>query len=135
EKKKADGGKHSEEAVNKRILDALREHFKPEFLNRIDEIIVFHPLKENQIRSIVDLQLAHVMKRLEKQKIKLTISDKAKDWLAKKGYDENLGARPLKRVIQTELLDKLAMKIIEKTVGEGDTVAIEVTKEGLKIGK
>ncbi len=132
--KGANAHKQSQEEINKRIFDALREQFKPEFLNRIDEIIVFHPLKEDQIRSIVDLQLEHVMKRLEKQKIKLAVSDKAKDWLAKKGYDENLGARPLKRVIQTELLDKLAMKIIEKSVGEGDTVTIDVSKEGLKIG-
>lgn len=131
--KGANVNKQSEEAINKRIFGALREQFKPEFLNRVDEIIVFHPLKEDQIRSIVDLQLEIVMKRLDKQKIKLEVTDKAKDWLAKKGYDENLGARPLKRVIQTELLDKLAMKIIEKSVGEGDTVTIDVTKEGLKI--
>jgi ATP-dependent Clp protease ATP-binding subunit ClpB len=134
EKRKGADAKQSEELVNKRIFDALREQFKPEFLNRIDEIIVFHPLKEDEIRSIVDLQLTEVSTRLEKQKIKLTVSNKAKDWLAKKGYDENLGARPLKRVIQTELLDKLAMKIIEKKIGEGDTVTIDVSKEGLKIG-
>ncbi len=133
EKKKGGNTKQSQEAINKRIFDALREQFKPEFLNRIDEIIVFHPLKEEQIRSIVDLQLEIVMKRLEKQKIKLEITDKAKDWLAKKGYDENLGARPLKRVIQTELLNKLALKIIEKSVSEGDTVYIDTTKDGLKI--
>lgn len=132
-KKGSNTSKQVEEVVNKKIFDALREQFKPEFLNRVDEIIVFHPLKEDQIRSIVDLQLAHVMKRLEKQKIKLEVTDKAKDWLAKKGYDENLGARPLKRVIQTELLDKLAMKIIEKNVNEGDIVTVDVTKDGLKI--
>ena len=134
EKKKGEGAnKQSEEMVNKRIFDTLREQFKPEFLNRVDEIIVFHPLKEDQIRSIVDLQLEQVMKRLDKQKIKLEVSDKAKDWLAKKGYDENLGARPLKRVIQTELLDKLAMKIIEKSVNEGDTVNVDISKDTLKI--
>ena len=123
----------SQEMVNDRIMSALKEQFRPEFLNRIDDIIIFHPLKEEQIRSIVDLQLEIVMKRLEKQKIKLKLSDKAKDWLAKKGYDENLGARPLKRVIQTELLDKLAMKIIEKSVNEGDTVSVDVAKDVLKI--
>ena len=119
--------------INERVMTALREQFKPEFLNRIDEIIVFHTLKETEIRQIVDLQLAHVALRLLKKKIVLDITNKAKDWLAKKGYDENLGARPLKRVIQTELLDPLAMKIIEKEIEEGVTVKVSVEKNKLVI--
>ncbi len=130
---KKNGTLVSEKMINDRIMSALREQFKPEFLNRVDDIIIFHPLKEEQIRAIVDLQLAIITRRLEKQKIKLSVTDKAKDWLAKKGYDENLGARPLKRVIQTELLDKLALEIIEKKISEGDTVAVDAAKDGLKI--
>lgn len=116
-----------------RILEALRERFRPEFLNRIDEIIMFHPLTEKQIRTIVDLQIAHVAKRLEARHITLHISDKAKDWLAKKGYDPNLGARPLKRVIQTEVMDRLAMSIIEGKIVDGDKVEVEIVKDKIVI--
>ncbi|PLX28529.1 ATP-dependent chaperone ClpB [Candidatus Parcubacteria bacterium] len=127
------GTKQKEEKINDRVMDQLREHFKPEFLNRVDEIIIFHTLEKEQIRSIVDLQLELVTRRLEEQKIKLEITKKAKDWLAEKGYDENLGARPLKRVIQTELLDPLAMQIIEKKIDEGDNAKVDVVKNKIKI--
>jgi len=113
----------------------LRDHFKPEFLNRIDEIITFHPLNEEEIREIVDLQLAKIATRLLGKKIELEVSKKAKDWLAKKGYDPNLGARPLKRVLQTELLDKLAMQIVEGKINDGDKVKIEVNKDKIEIKK
>jgi ATP-dependent Clp protease ATP-binding subunit ClpB len=116
----------NEEAIKKRVLEALREHFKPEFLNRVDDIIMFHPLDEKQIRSIVDLQLTRVQKRLNEKRIQLTVKNKAKDLLAKKGFDPTLGARPLKRVIQKELLDALAMKIIEGEIVDGDSVKVEV---------
>ena len=116
-------------------MEALKEHFKPEFLNRIDEIIMFHPLSEKQTRSIVDLQLAHVMERLEDKRIKLDVSAKAKDWLGKKGYDPNLGARPLKRVIQTEVLDKLALMIIRGEIQDGDKVKIDVENDTLILEK
>jgi ATP-dependent Clp protease ATP-binding subunit ClpB len=129
------GTKQKEEKINDRVMDQLREHFKPEFLNRVDEIIIFHTLEKEQIRSIVDLQLELVTKRLEAQKIKINITEKAKDWLSEKGYDENLGARPLKRVIQTKLLDPLAMKIIEKKIDEGDSVKVDVVKDKIEIKK
>ncbi len=126
-------GKQKEDKMKEKIMESLRERFKPEFLNRVDEIIMFHPLDEKQIRSIVDLQLEIVARRLEEKKIKLDVSKKAKDWLAKKGYDPNLGARPLKRVIQTELLDPLAMQIIEGKVEGGKKIKVEVEKNKLKI--
>lgn len=135
---KKDGKKGSlmkEEKIREKVMDALREHFKPEFLNRVDDIIIFHALHEQQIRSIVDLQLERVVKRLLKQKITINTNDKVKHFLAKRGYDENLGARPLKRVIQTELLDKLAMAIIEKKINEGDRVEVDVVKDKIEIKK
>jgi ATP-dependent Clp protease ATP-binding subunit ClpB len=119
-------GKEKEKRVKERIMEALRDHFKPEFLNRVDDIITFHPLNETEIRSIVDLQLAIIAKRLQDKKIELDITKKAKDWLAGKGYDPNLGARPLKRVIQTEVLDKLAMQIIEGKIEDGGKVKVDI---------
>ena len=125
----------NEKDIKDKVMEALKEHFKPEFLNRIDEIIMFHPLSEKQTRSIVDLQLNHVMERLEDKRIKLDVSAKAKDWLGKKGYDPNLGARPLKRVIQTELLDKLALLIIRAEVQDGDKVKVDIENDLLTIEK
>ena len=119
--------------MNTKVRAALKDYFKPEFLNQIDEVIVFHPLAAEQIRSIVDKQIAIVATRLLRQKITLVVSAEAKDWLAQKGFDPNLGARPLKRVIQTELLDPLAMKIVAGVVSEGQTVNVGVEKEKLVI--
>ena len=110
------------------VLEELKKTFRPEFLNRVDDIITFHPLNQTQIRAIVDLQLAQVSQRLTEKKITLKITDKTKDWLAKKGYDSNLGARPLKRVIQTELLDPLAMDIISGRLQENMTITATVDK-------
>jgi ATP-dependent Clp protease ATP-binding subunit ClpB len=125
----------NEKEIKEKVMEALKEHFKPEFLNRIDDIIMFHPLSEKQIRSIVDLQLAHVMERLENKRIKLDVSAKAKDWLGKRGYDPNLGARPLKRVIQSEVLDKLALMIIQGLIQDGDKIKIDINGEALSIEK
>lgn len=126
---------NNEHAIKEKVMESLKEHFKPEFLNRIDEIIMFHPLDETQIRSIVDLQLTHVAQRLEDKRVKFEVSSKAKDWLGKKGYDPNLGARPLKRVIQTELLDKLALQIIRGEIHDGDTIKIDIQKDAIHIEK
>ena len=125
----------NEKEIKEKVMEALKEHFKPEFLNRIDDIIMFHPLNEKQIRSIVDLQLAHVVERLEDKRIKLEVSAKAKDWLGKRGYDPNLGARPLKRVIQSEVLDKLALMIIQGTIQDGDKIKIDINEDTLIIEK
>ena len=122
--------KKEEERMKEKVFDGLKEHFKPEFLNRIDEIITFHPLDKKEIRHIVDLQLVRVSERLEDQRIVLDVTAKAKEWLAKKGYDPQMGARPLKRVIQKQLLDPLALDILDGTIEAGSTV-----KVGVKNGK
>lgn len=108
-----------------RIKQELRNHFKPEFINRIDEIIIFHPLTENEIEKIVELQINNVKRRLEKQEIRIEVTEAAKKQIAKAGYDPNFGARPLKRVIQSEILDKLALEIIDGKIKPGEIVRID----------
>lgn len=119
----------SEEAVQGQMMDLLQDEFKPEFLNRIDDIIIFHGLAEDHLSKIVDFQLTHVAERLKEKNITLNVSDQAKSWLAKKGFDPLYGARPLKREIQKRILDGLAMELIEGRVNEGDHVAIGVSKD------
>jgi len=126
-----DGPRDPEKRMRDKIMEQLKEHFKPEFLNRIDEIIIFHSLREKQIEAIVDLQLNFVIARTQKQKIKLDISKKTRAYLAQKGYDPTYGARPLKRVIQTEVLDPLSMKIIKGEIKSGDKVKVDVKKDVL----
>lgn len=121
--------KDQDKNVRDKIMEALREHFKPEFLNRVDETIVFHSLSEEQIEAIVDLQFATIAKRLQEKRISLSISSEAKHWLAKKGFNPDYGARPLQRVIQNELLDELAIRIIEGKIKEGHRVKIGVEKD------
>ncbi len=118
----------SEKEMREKVLGSLRETFRPEFLNRIDEIIVFHPLQESLVRRIVDIQLGLVAKRVETKGVTLSFSDKAKDYLAKKGFDPLYGARPLKRVIQSDILDPLALEILEKKVHSGDSVDVDVER-------
>ncbi|MDD5251253.1 MAG: ATP-dependent chaperone ClpB [Patescibacteria group bacterium] len=116
-----------------RVMNMLQEQFKPEFLNRLDEIIVFKALSEGDLTHIVNLQLARIAKRLAAKHVFLKVTDKAKAWLAQKGYDPAYGARPLKRVIQHELLDPLALKLIEGTVGEEESVTVDVKNDKLTI--
>jgi len=115
--------------MKNRVLEALRQQFKPEFLNRVDEIIVFDSLTPSALAEIVDLQLAQVQKRLSEKKIKIKVSKEAKKLLAAKGYDPNFGARPLKRIIQQLILDRIARDIIEGRTKEGDTVNIDAQGE------
>ncbi|MAF24750.1 ATP-dependent chaperone ClpB [bacterium] len=115
-KRKENGGKLTSDGIRQRIMDVLRATFKPEFLNRIDDTIIFHALNKNNITSIVDLQLAQVGARLGRKEINITFSEGLKKHLAEKGFDQNYGARPLKRLIQHEVLDPLALKIIEGKV-------------------
>jgi len=121
--------KNQDEDFEIKIREELKHHFKPEFLNRIDEIIIFHSLSQKEIGEIVDLQIAKVAQRLLKNGIKISVSEKAKALLAKKGYDPAYGARPLKRVIQNEILDSLALEIIEGKIKEGAYVKIDCDKE------
>ncbi len=113
------------EGVKREVLDALRAQFRPEFVNRVDEIIVFHTLTREQMREIIDIQLRGLMKRLEERKIRVELSDRAKDLLIAEGYDPTYGARPLKRTIQRQVLDPLAMRVLQGEFGEGDTVRID----------
>jgi ATP-dependent Clp protease ATP-binding subunit ClpA len=106
------------------VLDELRQHFRPEFLNRVDEIIVFHALTEDELLTIVDLQLTRLRKRLAERRVTLVLSDEAKRHIVKVGYDPNYGARPLKRTIQKELETPLGRKILSGEIEEGDTVDV-----------
>jgi ATP-dependent Clp protease ATP-binding subunit ClpB len=116
--------------MEKEVRAILEGHFKPEFLNRIDEVIIFRPLTKTVILKIVDLQLELLRKRLEEKKIGLAVSSDAKELLAERGYDPVYGARPLKRVIQRDVQNPLAMKILAGELGEGDTAAIGTGKQG-----
>jgi len=119
----------SKEARRRLVTDALRAHFRPEFLNRVDEIIIFDRLSEDDLKKIVEIQLGRLAKRLEQQKITLKLSDSAKALLAREGYDPVYGARPLRRTIQKEILDPLSIDILEGKVREGQTVHIDA-KDG-----
>jgi ATP-dependent Clp protease ATP-binding subunit ClpB len=123
------------EGVKRDVLDALRAHFRPEFLNRVDEIIVFHALTREQMRTIIDIQLRGLMKRLEDRKIRVELSDRAKDLLIAEGYDPTYGARPLKRTIQRRVLDPLAMRVLQGEFREGDTVRLDVTSGDLQFSR
>jgi len=117
----------SVEERNKRVMEALRGHFRPEFLNRIDEIVIFDRLSDKEIGKIVDIQLSRLQKRLEGQKLNLELSDKARAYLAKEGYDPAYGARPLKRVIQHKILDPLSLEILDGRIHEGQTIKADVS--------
>lgn len=119
----------SEEDMRNKVLASLKEQFKPEFLNRVDEIIIFHPLNKKVLQQIVDLQINLVQKRLNEKNIKLKASNEVKTYLTQKGYDPIYGARPLKRIIQNEILDELALEIIEKKIIEGDTVNVKLEND------
>jgi ATP-dependent Clp protease ATP-binding subunit ClpB len=121
----------SSESRSRLVMDALRQHFRPEFLNRVDEIIIFDRLTEEELKQIVDIQLKRLVRRLENQKITLELSDAAKALIAEHGYDPVYGARPLKRAVQKDILDPLSMKILEGEFHEGQTIKIDV--EGNKL--
>jgi ATP-dependent Clp protease ATP-binding subunit ClpB len=114
-----------DEIVNNRVMDAARAHFRPEFLNRVDELIVFHRLSAEDIRQIVEIQLVGIRKRLAARGIELRVTDPALDWLAAQGYDPSYGARPLKRLLQRELADRLALDLLEGTYMDGDAVTVD----------
>src|SRR5687767_7821166 len=131
-------GKGAEEwEVEAAVKEMLKQHFRPEFINRVDEVIVFHPLSRDQLTRIVDVQLEHLRKRLAARNLKLQTSDAAKRLLADEGYDPNYGARPLKRVIQHRIENPLASRILKGEFAEGDTIVIDVdaAKQEFTFGK
>ena len=119
------------EQVRDQVMDVVRAHFPPEFINRVDEIILFHRLKREHMGKIVDIQLQRLMKLLADRKITLKLDDKAKEWLGQKGYEPAYGARPLKRVIQKYVQDPLAEMVLAGKIHDGETVKITAGKDGL----
>ena len=118
-------------AVRAQVMALVRAHFRPEFLNRIDDILLFHRLRREEIGAIVEIQLKRLQKLLDERKIAIDLDAKAKQWLADRGYDPAYGARPLKRVIQRALQDPLAELILSGTVKDGDKVRITAGSDGL----
>lgn len=123
------------EQMLKRVMTALRSHFRPEFLNRVDETILFHTLSKTELRQIVSIQVKRIERLLAEQKITLELSDAAKNHITDVGYDPVYGARPLKRAIQRELENPLANKILENSFVEGDTIAIDCENNALQFRK
>jgi ATP-dependent Clp protease ATP-binding subunit ClpB len=123
------------EGVRRQVTEALRQHFRPEFLNRVDEIIFFHALGIEHMKAIVDIQIRGLLKRLEDRKIHGELSSPAKDYIVSEGYDPMYGARPLKRTIQRRVLDPLAMRVLEGEFREGDHVVVDVGDNGLNFVK
>lgn len=121
--------------IQPRITEILHRHFRPEFLNRIDEILTFNRLEKSNIRKIVEIQLESVASRLMARKLKLTVTDSAKDFLADIGFDPMFGARPLKRAIQAELENRLAKEVLEGKFLEGCTIVVEKADDGLVFKK
>jgi ATP-dependent Clp protease ATP-binding subunit ClpC len=128
-----------EESLQKRLRSvvdsALKQAFRPEFLNRVDETLIFHPLTEEHVKQIVELMLTDMQQRLAEHKIRVALTEEAKSWLASEGYDPSFGARPLRRAIQRHIENPLSTKILAKEFGEGDTVVINLDKEGLVFAK
>ena len=120
---------NEKEALREKVMTALKEDFRPEFLNRIDEIIIFNYLSKEEIKKIVDLELQKVANRLQKRKIEIDVREGAKILLASRGFDPNLGARPLKRVIQKEVLDPLSLKIVSGELKEKERVVVDTDNE------
>jgi len=123
------------DAKKKAVMDAVHMNFKPEFLNRLDEIVMFHPLTREELGGIVNIQVAQVASRLTDRRIKLDVTDAAPEWLANTGYDPAYGARPLRRLVQTEVGDQLARMLLAGKVHDGDTVLVDQTGgEHLELG-
>jgi ATP-dependent Clp protease ATP-binding subunit ClpB len=126
-----DNTSESYESMRSRVLEAMRQHFRPEFLNRVDEILVFHSLTQEQLAQIVDIQVVWLKRRLADRRIALEFSDEAKTLLAERGYDPVYGARPLKRVIQKIVETPLAKKIMAGEVPDGSGVRVSTDEQGL----
>ncbi len=121
--------------LQRSVDGAMKKAFRPEFINRIDEIIVFEPLRQEQILQIVDLMVAEVHQRLEERNLRITLTDAAREWLAKVGFDPSFGARPLRRAIQRHVENVLAREILEGRFSEGEDITVDVGEEGLTFSK
>ncbi|MEX0773955.1 MAG: ATP-dependent chaperone ClpB [Balneolales bacterium] len=119
--------------MQSQLFDMLKQTIRPEFLNRIDDVIVFHPLEKSHIRKIVDIQLSRVHKMLERNKVNLGVTDAVKDWLANRGYDPQFGARPLKRIIQTQLVNNLASLLLSRKSDDPVTYEVTISPGGEKL--
>jgi ATP-dependent Clp protease ATP-binding subunit ClpB len=118
-------GKGNEDEMRMRVMEALRASFRPEFLNRIDETVIFTALTRNQIGEILDIQLATIAKRLSDRQITVQLTPAAKEWLTNRGYDPVFGARPLKRLLRKEVLDPLAMRVLSGELRDGEVVTVD----------
>jgi len=119
--------------MEKMVWSKVQSHFRPEFINRLDQMIIFEPLSEKDMERVVTIQLKRLEDRLEQQEIKIEYENDLVVYLAKKGYDRNFGARPLKRLIQSEIEDELAMNLLEDKIMPGSKVRIEVVGDGVEI--
>jgi ATP-dependent Clp protease ATP-binding subunit ClpB len=128
-------GEMMNDILRRDVMDIMRQAFRPEFLNRVDDIIIFHSLSKPEMRQIIDIQLKGLVKRLEDRKIRVELSDTAKDLIIDEGYDPTYGARPLKRTIQRRVLDPLAVRVLQGDFREGDTVLIDVKAGDLVFNK
>jgi len=117
------------------VMRVVREHFRPEFLNRLDEIVLFRRLQRSDMATIVDIQLNRLRAMLADRKITLSLDERATDWLAEQGYDPVYGARPLKRVIQRSLQNPLAGQLLDGTVRDGETVRVSASRDGLLVNE
>jgi len=119
------------EVAQDKVMETLRQHFRPEFLNRVDDIVVFHSLSRDDLARIADIQLKQLRGLLSERKLTLILTDASRSFLADRGYDPVFGARPLKRAIQRYLQDPLALALLEGEFGEGDTVEVDVGSDEL----
>ena len=127
--------KSAHQAMEDKVLAELKKHFRPEFLNRVDDVIIFQSLDESELARIVDIQLAQLEKRLTQQNLTLDVDAAAKKLLASEGYDPQFGARPLKRAIQEHLLDPLATKLLAGEFKPGDRIKVATKNESLVFEK
>jgi ATP-dependent Clp protease ATP-binding subunit ClpC len=124
------GGEIDEIRIRDRIMDEAKKAFKPEFLNRLTEIVMFHSLSRDSMSVIVELELDKLKKRLKEQRISLSVTDESKEFLIEKGYDEKLGARPLRRAVEKYLEDTLAESLLAGAIKKGKTTKVLVSEDG-----
>jgi ATP-dependent Clp protease ATP-binding subunit ClpB len=119
------------------VLSIVQKHFKPEFLNRLDDLVVFHALATEELTQIVDIQVSRLAKRLAQRRLSLEVSPSARDWLALNGFDPVYGARPLRRLVQSAIGDQLAKELLGGEIRDGDTVMVDVVEDnsGLMVGR